>query len=40
MFDIEPTGNEFDTHDTTIIPNRFALALNTVLEQYQNKGTG
>jgi len=40
MFGIEATGNEFDTYDTTIIPNSFAIALNTVLEQHQDKGTG
>jgi hypothetical protein len=40
MFGIEATRNEFDTYDTTIIPNRFAIALNTVLEQHQGKGTG
>jgi hypothetical protein len=40
MFGIDRTGNEFDTDDATINPNRFAIALNTVLEQHQDKGTG
>ena len=39
-FGTEPFGNEFDTYDTATDPYKFAIALNTVLEQHQGESTG